>query len=103
MSPGPQPDAARERRRLRHPRPGHADLAGAASDFKVALDNGDLIDHAPYQSDHVRALNGRGLAILRASRPGALVVGAAGDGLPAVSTTLRVVPGRAPQAIQAAR
>src|SRR5512134_1387206 len=29
MSPDPQPEAARERRRLRYPRPGHADLAGA--------------------------------------------------------------------------
>jgi len=29
MSPEPQPDAARERRRLKRPRPGHADLAGA--------------------------------------------------------------------------
>jgi chorismate synthase len=29
MSPDPQPDEARQRRRLRHPRPGHADLAGA--------------------------------------------------------------------------
>ncbi len=29
MSPDPQPDEARERRRLRFPRPGHADLAGA--------------------------------------------------------------------------
>jgi chorismate synthase len=29
MSPDPQPDAARERRKLRYPRPGHADLAGA--------------------------------------------------------------------------
>jgi chorismate synthase len=29
MSPDPQPDAAREQRRLRYPRPGHADLAGA--------------------------------------------------------------------------
>jgi chorismate synthase len=29
MSPDPQPDAARERRRLLYPRPGHADLAGA--------------------------------------------------------------------------
>ncbi len=29
MSPDPQPDGARERRRLRYPRPGHADLAGA--------------------------------------------------------------------------
>jgi len=37
MSPDPQPDAARERRRLRHPRPGHADLAGA-----VKYDTADL-------------------------------------------------------------
>jgi chorismate synthase len=29
MSPDPRPDEARERRRLRYPRPGHADLAGA--------------------------------------------------------------------------
>jgi chorismate synthase len=29
MSADPQPDEARERRALRHPRPGHADLAGA--------------------------------------------------------------------------
>jgi chorismate synthase len=29
MSPDPQPDEARQRRRLHHPRPGHADLAGA--------------------------------------------------------------------------
>jgi chorismate synthase len=29
MSPDPQPASARERRRLRYPRPGHADLAGA--------------------------------------------------------------------------
>jgi chorismate synthase len=29
MSPDPRDDEARQRRRLRHPRPGHADLAGA--------------------------------------------------------------------------
>ncbi|MEE8217534.1 MAG: chorismate synthase [Vicinamibacteria bacterium] len=29
MSPDPQPEEARQRRRLRYPRPGHADLAGA--------------------------------------------------------------------------
>ncbi len=29
MSADPQPEASRERRRLRYPRPGHADLAGA--------------------------------------------------------------------------
>jgi len=37
MSPDPQPEEARERRRLRHPRPGHADLAGA-----VKYDTSDL-------------------------------------------------------------
>jgi chorismate synthase len=37
MSPDPQPDAARERRRLRYPRPGHADLAGA-----LKYETGDL-------------------------------------------------------------
>jgi chorismate synthase len=29
MSPDPQPEAARRRRALKHPRPGHADLSGA--------------------------------------------------------------------------
>ena len=42
MSPEPQPDAARERRRLRYPRPGHADLAGAlkygTSDLRNVLE-----------------------------------------------------------------
>jgi len=42
MSPDPQPDAARERRRLRYPRPGHADLAGAlkygTSDLRNVLE-----------------------------------------------------------------
>ena len=42
MSPEPQPDSARERRRLRYPRPGHADLAGAlkygTSDLRNVLE-----------------------------------------------------------------
>jgi chorismate synthase len=42
MSTDPQPDAARERRRLRYPRPGHADLAGAlkydTSDLRNVLE-----------------------------------------------------------------
>ncbi len=42
MSPEPQPDTARERRRLRYPRPGHADLAGAlkygTSDLRNVLE-----------------------------------------------------------------
>jgi beta-galactosidase len=40
----------------------------------VALDAGDLRDHEPYRADSRRAVNGRGLAILRASQPGLLDV-----------------------------
>ena len=36
----------------------------------LALDNGDLQDHAPYRSDRRHAFNGRGLAIVSAARPG---------------------------------
>jgi chorismate synthase len=42
MAPDPQPDEARQRRRLRYPRPGHADLAGAlkygTSDLRNVLE-----------------------------------------------------------------
>lgn len=42
MSPEPQPESAREKRRLRHPRPGHGDLAGAlkygTSDLRNVLE-----------------------------------------------------------------
>lgn len=69
----------------------------------VALDNGDLTDHEPYQSDHVHAFNGRGLAILRAIRPGALILSAAAGGLTPARVTLRVVPGPAAEVVPAAR
>lgn len=39
MSPDPQPDEARARRRLRYPRPGHADLAGALKHDTADLRN----------------------------------------------------------------
>ncbi|MGD8279016.1 MAG: glycoside hydrolase family 2 TIM barrel-domain containing protein, partial [Gemmatimonadota bacterium] len=47
----------------------------------VALDNGDLRDHTAYRTDHKRAFNGRGLAILRAREPGTIRVTAAAAGL----------------------
>jgi beta-galactosidase len=62
----------------------------------VALDNADLSDHDPYQSDQRHAFNGRGLAILRAAGPGALRVTAAADGLRAASVTILVRAGVAP-------
>lgn len=38
----------------------------------LALDNADLRDHDPYRSDRRPAYDGRGLAIVSASRPGSL-------------------------------
>ena len=69
----------------------------------VALDNGDMQDHAPYQSSERRAFNGRGLAILRASGPDTLRITAHVDGLPDATLTLVVRPGHAAEAIPAAR
>jgi beta-galactosidase len=69
----------------------------------VALDNGDLRDHEPYQSDSVHAFDGRGLAILRAARPGVLRVTATAGGLREASATVVVRAGAAPEAVPAAR
>jgi len=56
MSPEPQPDAARERRRLRHPRPGHADLAGA---LKYGTDDlRDVLERASARETTARVAAG---------------------------------------------
>jgi len=62
----------------------------------VALDNADLRDHDPYRSDRRRAHEGRGLAILRAARPGTLRVTAVAEGLREASldVVVREVRGR---------
>jgi beta-galactosidase len=69
----------------------------------VALDNADLQDHDPYQSDHRHAFNGRGLAILRATQPGLLTLTASANGLRGASVTIRVRAGDAPPAVPPAR
>jgi beta-galactosidase len=69
----------------------------------LAPDNGDLQDHAPYQSDRRRAFNGAGLAILRASKAGLLRLTASAAGLAMASVTVQVVQGRAPETVPAAQ
>ncbi len=69
----------------------------------VATDNGDLRDHEPYQSDHKHAFGGRGLAIVRAGRPGVLRVTAAAAGLRSGAVDVVVVRGPAREAVPAAR
>jgi beta-galactosidase len=77
-------------------------ISGAAAHI-VALDNADLTDHEPYRSDHRKAFNGRGLAIVRAMQPGVLRVRATADGLRGAELSTVVVQGEAPPSIPAAR
>jgi beta-galactosidase len=69
----------------------------------VATDNGDLRDHEPYQNDHKHGFNGRGMAIVRAARPGLLHVTATAAGLRSATVDVVVVAGHAPAAVPAAR
>jgi beta-galactosidase len=54
----------------------------------IALDNGNLQDHEPYQSTNRRAFNGRGLAIIRPAGKGTMRVTASANGLRDATTTI---------------
>jgi len=54
----------------------------------VALDNGNLQDHEPYQSTNRRAFNGQGLAIIRPVGPGTIRVTATANGLRDATLTI---------------
>lgn len=78
----------------------HFTIAGGSI---LVVDNANLADREPYRSDRRQAFNGRGLAILRAAQPGAIVLTAGADGLPPASVTVQAVRGRAPEAIPPVR
>jgi beta-galactosidase len=59
----------------------------------LALDNADLQDLAPYRTGERRAFNGRGLAVVRPTRAGVLLVIAGADGLQSDTLELRVRSG----------
>jgi len=69
----------------------------------VAMDNGDLDDHAVYQSNLRHAFNGRGLAIVRAPTAGVLGVTVTADGLPPAHLALQVVRGHPLAVVPSAR
>ncbi len=69
----------------------------------LALDNGDMRDHDPYRSDRRHAFNGRGLAILRAARPGMLTLTASAGGLSPTRLTIVVRHGSGPEVVPPAR
>ena len=68
-----------------------------------ALDSGNSEDHDPYQTDHRRVFNGRGLAILHASLPGVLRLTAEADGVREGSLTIVVHAGTGPVVVPPAR
>jgi chorismate synthase len=66
MSPNPQPDEARKRRALKHPRPGHADLAGAVKYLTDDLRN--VLERASARETAARVAAGAlARALLKAS------------------------------------
>ncbi len=66
MSPAPQPPEARKRRALKHPRPGHADLAGAIKFLTDDLRN--VLERASARETAARVAAGAlARALLRAS------------------------------------
>ncbi|MFL5401316.1 MAG: DUF4982 domain-containing protein, partial [Gemmatimonadales bacterium] len=69
-------------------------LSFTATGGKLLLvDNANLQDLEPYRADGRHAFNGRGLAILRAEKPGVLRVSASADGLRPASMKIQVVHG----------
>ena len=69
----------------------------------LVVDNANLRDLEPYRPDGRRAFNGRGLAIVRATAPGATAVTASGDGLRPATIRVQVVRGDLPSVIPPAR
>lgn len=75
---------------------------GVSGGRLLILDNGDLQDHDPYQTPSRRAYNGRGIAVLRASAPGRVMVTAEAEGLNSASLTLTALPAPAMPVVSAA-
>jgi beta-galactosidase len=68
----------------------------------LVVDNANLQDLEPYRSDHRHAFNGRGLAILRAEKPGVLRVTASADGLSPATVKVQVLRGAAIESVPSA-
>lgn len=69
----------------------------------LAIDDANLQDLEAYEKDRRRAYGGRGLAYLRAERPGQLSITAAAGGLGSASVSVVVRQGRVTPAIAPAR
>jgi beta-galactosidase len=63
-----------------------------AGDARIAgVDNGDQINHEPFQADHVRLFNGKALVIIQAGRtPGTVTLTATAEGLEPATVRLEL-------------
>ena len=69
----------------------HFSVSGPAS--IIAVDNGNMMDHDPFQATERKLYQGHALAILRATgSSGQVTVTATADGIPAASLTLTTAP-----------
>jgi beta-galactosidase len=69
----------------------HFSASGPAS--IIAVDNGNMMDHDPFQATERKLYQGHALAILRATgSSGQVTVTATADGIPAASLTLTTAP-----------
>ncbi len=68
----------------------------------LVVDNANLRDLEPYRADGRQAFNGRGLAIVRAEKPGVLRVSASSSGLRSSSVEVMVTPGSNVETVPAA-
>ena len=63
----------------------------------IAVDNGNLLDHDPYQATDRKLYNGSAIAILRATAPnGAITITANIEGVPPATLTLKAAPAKPP-------
>jgi beta-galactosidase len=77
----------------------HFTASGPAS--IIAVDNGNLLDHDPFEATDRKLYDGRAIAILRATAPkGNITITATTEGLPPVTITLQAAPAQAPTVVR---
>jgi beta-galactosidase len=73
----------------------HFTISGPAS--IIAVDNGNLLDHDPFQATQRKLYDGHAIAILRATAPsGDITITANVEGLPPATLTLKAAPPKPP-------
>ena len=83
----------RRRQQHRHPRQRNPNPLRALGPAQIiAVDNGNLLDHDPFQATDRKLYEGHALAILRATARGNITLTATTEGLPPATITLHTAP-----------